>query len=460
MNIVIAGGGVSGQTLAEELSEEGADIVLIEQDPDLLEKIIGRIDIAGVAGNAASPKNLLEAGVKDADIYISVTSSDEINLISAIMARSIGAEFTVARVRNPEYTDHHREYVQRDLGKDLGLSMLINPEQAAAQDIAQMIKFPEANSVEHFSSNRVTLIELNVPEGSPLDGMSLREFGRVYKDVLLITIMRGDDILVPAGDAFIHRNDTIFIIGSRPAVNSFYRRAGYRKERIHNSMIIGAGDIAYYLIDYLNINHVDVKMVCQNYEEALKFSENFPKAVIVYGDTLDQNFLKEERIGTYDSVISLSNHDEENILNSLYALSLDVEKVVAKVSNVSLLKILGSLELHSIVTPKYIMNHRILRFVRSLTADSTSSVEALIRIADNKVEVVQFLVKESSRIIARPFREVKMRENTIVAFISRGDELIIPRGHNSIHAGDHVIIATTLPHIEEIDDILVDRGEE
>lgn len=147
-------------------------------------------------------------------------------------------------------------------------------------------------------------------------------------------------------------------------------------------------------------------------------------------------------------------------MNSLYALSLDVEKVIAKVSNVSLLKILGDLELHSIVTPKYIMTNRILRFVRSLTENTTSSVEALIRIANNKVEVMQFLIKESSRIIDIPLGEMKMRENTIVAFISREDELIIPRGHNSIHAGDHVIIATTLPHIEEIDDILVDRGED
>lgn len=460
MNIVIAGGGVSGQTLAEELSDEGVDIVLIEQDPELLEKIIGRIDIAGLAGNAASPKNLLEAGVKDADIYISVTSSDEINLISAIMAKSIGAKFTVARVRNPEYTHHHKEYIQRDLSQDLGISMLINPEQVAAQDIAQMIKFPQANSVEYFSFNRVTLIELNVKEDSPLNGMSLRNFGQTYKGVLLITITRGDDVLVPAGNASIQEGDNIFVIGSRPDVNSFYKKTGYRKERIHNSMIIGASDIAYYLIDYLNINHVDVKMVCQNYEEALKFSEDFPKAIIVHGDTSDQDFLKEERIETYDSVISLSNYDEENILNSLYALSLDVDKVIAKVSNVSLLKILGNLELHSIVTPKYIMTNRILRFVRSLTESSTSSVEALIRIANNKVEVMQFLVKDSSRIIGIPFWEMRIRENTLVAFISRGNELIIPRGHNSIQAGDHVIIATTLPHIEDIDDLLVNRGEE
>lgn len=460
MNIVIAGGGVSGQTLAKELSDEGGDIVLIEQDPELLEKIIGRIDITGLAGNAASPKNLLEAGVKDADIYISVTSSDEINLISAIMARSIGAKFTVARVRNPDYTHNHMEHGQRDLSQDLGINMLINPEQVAAQDIAQMIKFPQANSVEYFSFNRVTLIELHVKESSPLNGMTLRRFGQTYKDVLLITITRRDAVLVPGGNASIEGGDNIFVIGSRPDVNSFYKKAGYRKERIHNSMIIGASDIAYYLIDYLNINHVDVKMVCQTYEEALKFSEDFPKAVIVHGDTSDQDFLKEERLGTYDSVISLSKYDEENILNSLYALSLDVDKVVAKVSNVSLLKILGELELHSIVTPKYIMTNQILKFVRSLTERSTSSVEALIRIADNNVEVMQFLVKDSSRIIGVPLQELNLQENTLVAFISRKNELIIPQGPNSIQAGDHVIVATTLPHVEDIDDFLMDSEEE
>lgn len=455
MKIVIAGGGVVGQTIAEELADEGIDISLIEESEDLLEKIIGRIDITGLAGNTASYDNLMEAGVDQADIFISVTSSDEINLISAIMAKRIGAKFTIVRVRNPEYTKHG-DFMRRDLG----ITMLINPEWEAARDIVQTVKFPEANSVEYFAQGQVVLVEVLVKEDSVLNGMRLSRFGSTYDDVLVLTIEREDDVFVPKGDSTILADDSIFIIGSRPSMNSFYKEAGFRNERIHNSMIIGDGRIPYYLVDLLDDIHVDVKVISSNYDRAKYFSQAFPRALVIHGDTADQDFLQEERIASYDSVIAMSEHDEENILNSLYALSEDVPKVITRVSNVRLLKILGDIELQTTITPKYIMTNRILRFVRSLSNTSVSSVEGLIRIANNEVEVLQFLVKEGCRSADIPLTELKLKDNTLIAFIMRGKQLIIPLGRDMIKVGDHVIVATRHRHFDDIDDILASSKEE
>lgn len=448
MKIVIAGGGVVGQTIAEDLSDEGIDIVLIEQDEELLEKVIGRIDITGLAGNTASYENLMEAGVEQADIFISVTSSDEINLISAIMAKRIGAKFTIVRVRNPEYT-RHAEFMRRDLG----ITMLINPEWAAARDIVQTVKFPESNSVEFFAREQVVMVELQVKEGSVLDGMRLSRFGSTYDDILVITIMRDGQVQVPNGEADIRANDLLFIIGSRPSMNSFYKEAGFRSDRIQNAMIIGDGRIPYYLVDLLSDLHIDVKIISSNYQQAKYFSEQFPQALVIHGDTADQDFLQEERISSYDSVITMSEYDEENILNSLFALSMDVPKVITRVSNIRLLKILGDFELQTVITPKYIMTNQILRFVRSLSNTKISSVEGLIRIANNEVEVLQFLVKDGSQSANIPLKDLQLKDNTLIAFIMRNKELIIPLGTDMIKAGDHVIVASCHRHFDDIDDI-------
>lgn len=449
MNVVIAGGGVVGQTLAQNLSDEEIDVVLIEKDPDLLDKIIGHIDITGLAGNTASYENLIEAGVEDADIFVSVTSSDEINLISAIMAKRIGAKYTIARVRNPEYTEY-ADFMRQDLG----ISLLVNPEWEAARDISHIIRFPEASSVEFFAFGKAVMLQLTVSEDSPLNGMSLPQFGQNYSDVLLITVERDGETFIPKGDKNIQPHDEIFVIGSRPAINTFYKKTGFKSERINTAMIIGSSQIAYYLIRLLKDIHVDVKVASNNLSEATNLSEEFPEALVVHGDTTDQEFLLEERLAYYDAVITLTQNDEENILNSLFALSEGVGKVITRVSNVNLLKILGGIELQSVITPKFIMANRILRFVRSLTNTSVSNVEGLVRIAYNEVEVLQFLVKDGAQIADIPLFELDMKENTIVAFITRDKKLIVPRGNDSIKVGDHVIVATKQPYFDDIDDIL------
>lgn len=450
MKVVIAGAGVVGYALAEELAVEVDEVVVIEKDNHILQKIISQVDVTGLAGNAASYDNLIEAGIEDADLFIAVTQEDEINIISSIMAKHLGVRHTVVRVRNPEYTKHS-DFMRQDMG----ISFMINPDWEVARDIARILRFPEASGVEYFAHGQAIMIEMRIFESSVLTGMSIIEFGQRYNDILVVAIERGAEAIVPTGTVVLESGDLIQVIGAKPDVNTFYLDAGYSSRGIESTLILGENRIAYYLVDFLQQMNMQVKIICEKYTNAQEMAEAYPKAIVVVGDQTDQDFLHEERIEQYDAVITLSEIDEENILNSLYALSLDIPKVITKVSRVKLLDLLKDIQLQSVVTPKYRMVDLILRFVRSLRTSNISNIEALMRVADNKIEVLQFLVKDGSQITNVPLRDLSLKPNTLVAFIIRDDELLIPRGEDVIKMGDHIIIAAAEHyHFEKLDDVM------
>ena len=449
MNIVIAGGGKIGETLCQELSMEDIDIVLLEKNQNRLERIINKTDITGLTGDAADYDNLVEAGVQNCDLFIAVTPEDETNIISSVIAKKLGTTHTIARVRNPKYANH-MEFV-RD---SLGISMVINPEMEAAKDISQNLEFPEALSVEPFENGRVNIIEVIIKKNSRLVNTSLNQFRQEYGDVLICAVTHLQSTFIPSGETILREGDRLYVTGAKDDLNSFYKKAGYKDDKIRSSLIIGGGRITYYLLQLLAKAEMDIKVIELNYETAVDLSTQFPDVVIIRGDGTDQEFLNEERIEKFDSVVSLTGIDEENIINSLYSVSLGINKVITKVSRTGLLEILGDTGLQSIVTPKLLITDKILRFVRSLKNTKASNVEALYRIADNKVEALQFLVKKDSRVIGTTLNELNTKNNLLVAYIIRENKLIFPSGDDSICEGDHVIIVTTHKAFDDIDDIL------
>lgn len=449
MNIVIAGGGKIGETLCQELSMEDIDIVLLEKNQNRLERIINKTDITGLTGDAADYDNLVEAGVQNCDLFIAVTPEDETNIISSVIAKKLGTTHTIARVRNPKYANH-MEFV-RD---SLGISMVINPEMEAAKDISQNLEFPEALSVEPFENGRVNIIEVIIKKNSRLVNTSLNQFRQEYGDVLICAVTHLQSTFIPSGETILREGDRLYVTGAKDDLNSFYKKAGYKDDKIRSSLIIGGGRITYYLLQLLAKAEMDIKVIELNYETAVDLSTQFPDVVIIRGDGTDQEFLNEERIDKFDSVVSLTGIDEENIINSLYSVSLGINKVITKVSRTGLLEILGDTGLQSIVTPKLLITDKILRFVRSLKSTKASNVEALYRIADNKVEALQFLVKKDSRVIGITLNELNTKNNLLVAYIIRENKLIFPSGDDSICEGDHVIIVTTYKAFDDIDDIL------
>lgn len=449
VEIVIAGGGKVGETISEELAREGNDIVLIEIKAGRLEQIINKIDITGLAGDGAEIDNLVEAGVQDCDMFIAVTAEDETNIISAIIAKELGAKYTIARVRDPKYTNHI-EFVR----ESLGINMVINPELEAARHISRILEYPETLRIEQFEKGRVSMVELVIKENGPLIDTPLVQFRENYGDVLICAITRDYETIIPSGDTVLRKGDHLYVTGAQSDISRFYQKAGYKEEKIDSTLIIGGGGVTYNLLNLLKDKDMDIKVIEIKEEKAIDLSYEFPDVVVIKGDGTDQDFLDEERIRSFDSVLSLTGIDEENIVNSLYALSIGINKVITKVSRTGLLKILGNIDLQSIVTPKQLITNKILRFVRSISNTTVSNVEELVRIADNEVETLQFLVKATSRVVGVKLKDLDTKDELLVAYIIRGDDLIYPSGEDEILEGDHVLIVTKHKSFDDIDDIL------
>lgn len=449
VEIVIAGGGKVGETISEELAREGNDIVLIEIKAGRLEQIINKIDITGLAGDGAEIDNLVEAGVRDCDMFIAVTAEDETNIISAIIAKELGAKYTIARVRDPKYTNHI-EFVR----ESLGINMVINPELEAARHISRILEYPETLRIEQFEKGRVSMVELVIKENGPLIDTPLVQFRENYGDVLICAITRDYETIIPSGDTVLRKGDHLYVTGAQSDISRFYQKAGYKEEKIDSTLIIGGGGVTYNLLNLLKDKDMDIKVIEIKEEKAIDLSYEFPDVVVIKGDGTDQDFLDEERIRSFDSVLSLTGIDEENIVNSLYALSIGINKVITKVSRTGLLKILGNIDLQSIVTPKQLITNKILRFVRSISNTTVSNVEELVRIADNEVETLQFLVKATSRVVGVKLKDLDTKDELLVAYIIRGDDLIYPSGEDEILEGDHVLIVTKHKSFDDIDDIL------
>ena len=451
MKIVIVGAGVVGEALCSELSQINNDVILIEKNEDILNKIIEKNDVTGLAGNGASYENLLEAGVDSADIFIAVTEADELNIISCIMAKKLGAKYTIARVRNPEYTTN-----MRFVREELGISMMINPEEEAAKTIMNTLKFPNAESVDTFFSNRANILELVIEKDSQLSGMQLKNMDSRSEDKVIICIVeRGKEIIIPTGDFILAENDTIYVTGTNDAVTNFYDKMGYKKSKDINSvMLIGGGTLSHYLLKRLIKEKKQVKVIEKEREIAKKLSNSYLNAIVVEGDETDQEFLLNEGIGRYDAVVSLTDNDEENMVLSMFAKSVNSGKIITRMNRTLLLPILEKYEFCTPIVPKRVISDIIIRVVRSKMNIKGSKMNTLHRFGDNRVEAIVFEINEKSRSIGIPLKDLEILPEVIIAGILRRDELTYPGGNDMIEANDKVMIITTRKGVEDFDDIL------
>lgn len=451
MKIVIVGAGKIGEILCRDLSTEGNDITLIEQDPKILDRILAVSDIMGIVGNGANREVLGDAGVHDADIFIAVTTNDEINLISSVMAKKMGAKYTIARVRNPEYSEQ-MEFMRESLGIDI----VLNPEAEAAEFIRKNLEYPTALNVESFADNKVNLVEIMIEEGSFLDNLKLIDFKQKYFNNLLVCIVqRGQDIFVPTGSFILKTGDIIYVTGKHTELREFYRSLGRCDERIKSAFIIGGGRITHYLAEILLKKKMKLKIVEINDEKARELSEAYEDAEIIVGNGMDMELLEEENFNQYDACISLTGIDEENIIISMFADKIGVKKTITKINNTSLLNVLGSGGLQSILTPKKIIADYIIKIVRSLVgSQGENSIQNLYRLADNRVEAIEFSVREFSQVVGIPLKDLHMKKGVLILYILRNNTLLMPGGKDTILPNDRVIIITTQQYLDDIDKII------
>lgn len=447
MKIIVVGGGKVGTALCRSLVEEKHDVVLIEEKESVLKNITKRQDIMGIVGNGANFKILEQADVSNCDIFIALTAKDEVNMISAVLAKKMGAKETVVRVRNPEYSNAY--FKDKDF---LGFSLVVNPELLTARYIANSVDFPNALSVEHFVNGRVMLMEFMIADGSKLCQMTLSQFRKKFGNIVICAIERQGKLIIPDGDAVLKTGDKIFVTGNRVEMILFHNFV--KTKIIKNLMIIGAGRIAYYLLNILKHTRINLKVIENNQERAELFSQEFPDVHVVQGDGTAKSVLLEESVENFDAVATLTGVDEENIITSMFLETLGVQKNITKVNRTSLLEIIDTSQFSSIITPKSIAVDTMMHFIRGRVNAQDSNLDAMHHIANGRIESLQFEIRESNKMAGKSLSSLKFRDNILIAAIIRKGKTIYPTGEDVLQVGDKIVVVTFLKNITRIYDLL------
>lgn len=452
MNIVVVGCGKIGTAILSSLVAEGHDVVAIDSSSSALSLVTNIFDVMGVCGNGADCDTLSEAGIESTDIFVAVTGSDELNMLSCLIAKRMGAKHTVARIRNPEYNDRSLGFLK----KQLGLSISVNPELLAAQELFNILKFPSAVKIEPFAGRNFEMIELILKPGSPLDGMQLIELREKYKEKFLVcAVQRGDAVYIPDGSFVIKSGDKLGITASPADMHKFLRSIGVLQKQARNVMILGASRTTYYLAKLLSNIGTNVKILDRDENRCRLFSEALPKTVVIHGDGAQQELLLEEGIRSTDAFVSLTGMDEENILISIFALSQDVPKVISKVNRNELAAMAQKLGLDCIVSPHKIISNIVVRYARALQNSMGSNVETLYKLMDGQAEALEFNVRPESRLVNIPLKNLKLKKNILIAGIIRERKSIIPTGDDVILPGDHVVVLAANRRLQDLSDILM-----
>lgn len=450
MQIIIVGCGNVGSTLTEQLSSEGHNIAVIDVDSHRLQSMVDSSDVMGVVGNGASFAVQKEAGVEHAHLLIAVTGSDELNLLCCLIAKKTGGCHTIARVRNPIYS-MEIGYIK----EELGLSMVVNPEFMAAQEMARLLKFPSALTIDTFTKGRVEVVKYRVEDDSALCGQTLQQISAKLKaDILICTVEREENVFIPSGNFIIRPKDEISIIGVPQKMYAFFKNMGAAVAAVRNTMIVGGGEIAFYLAKQLLAMGIQIKIIEIDKKRCEELSELLPKAEIINGDGTDTKLLMQEGLMQTEAFVSLTNVDEENIMLSMFVKSMTKAKLITHVHRVFYDELIDSLDIGSVIYPKYITSESIIKYVRAMDNSLGSNIETLYRLNDNRVEALEFCVKKDSPVIGVPLQELPIKPDILICTISHKGAITIPGGQSVIQAGDTVIVVTTDTGLNDIKDIL------
>ena len=450
MNIVIVGCGKVGLSLVEKLSEEGNDITVIDPDASRIQNVTNQYDVIGIVGSGANFDTLQQANIAEADIFIAVTGSDELNLLCCIVAKRSSGCAAIARVRSPEYSEESNYFKEK-----LGLAMVINPEMASADKIARNLSLPAAIGVSGFARGRAEILRIRIPEGNMLHGRLLSELSEELRgNVLICGVERNGEVYIPSGSFRLQQGDELSFVCPSQDSRDFLGRVGFDAEPVQEVMIVGGSRAAYYLARTLLRSGVRVRILEISHRRCEELSELLPQAIVLHGDGTDANVLREAGIEYMDAVVALTGIDEENILLSLHTQEVSRAKAVTKINRIAFPKAIERLDLGSIICPKDITTNVIVGFVRSRSAQRDSSIEMLLRLFDNRVEAIEFIASDSSPLLNIPLRDLRLKPDLLITCIIHGSNIRIPDGDDCIQEGDSVIIATKQLGLRELEDIL------
>lgn len=452
MKIIIAGCGKIGSTILASLAGEGHDVTALDRDADVIGEVTNIYDAIGVVGNGADCETLSEAGIDSTDLFVAVMNSDEINMLACFIARRMGAKHTIARIRNPEYNDNSLDFMRRELG----LSMAINPEQLAAEELYNMLRLPSAVKVEKFSGQNLEMIELRLREDSPLSGMRLSDMrGRYKAKILVCFVRRGEDVFIPDGNFVLQCGDKIGLTATHGEIARLIKELGLLRKQAKSVIILGGSRTAFYLAKRLSDTAINVKIIEQNESHCNELSELLKNTVIIHGDGSNPELLLEERLSSADAFVALTGMDEQNILISIFASSRGVPKVITKINRNEMETMAGNLGLESVVSPRRIISDILVSYARALENSRGNHIETLYNLADDKAEALEFIVSpDAQSLIGIPLKTLDIKRGILIAGIMRGRTPIIPTGEDVILAGDRVVVIAAQQRLSDLSDIL------
>ncbi|MBE5953082.1 MAG: Trk system potassium transporter TrkA [Lachnospiraceae bacterium] len=449
MKIIIVGCGKVGMTLAERLSQEKHDVTVIDIDAEAIQKVTTLYDVMGVTGNGASFSVQDEAGIKKADLIIAVTSSDELNLLCCTIAQKVGECAAIARVRNPDYSEE-LSYLR----KQLGISLIINPELETAKEMSRLLRLPTAISMNSFAKGHVELVKFKLPEDNMLVGKKIMEIGASKLGVLICGIESEGQLDIPDGSNVFKAGDLISFIATPLNTHKFFRHIGMKTHHVKDCIIVGGGKTSYYLAKQLSEMNINVKVIERDKKHCETLCTLLPNALVINGDGADESLLLEEGIKEAGSFIPLTGLDEENILLTLFAKKNSKAKVITKINRSTFNDVIDGLDIGSVIYPRYMSTETIIRYVRGMQNSIGSNIETLYHIFENRAEAIEFEITEESQITGKPLMELTLKEDLLVACINRRGRIIIPRGGDTIQPGDTVVIVTTHTGFKDVSDIL------
>ena len=450
MKIIIAGAGKVGHSVAALLAEEGHDLTIIDRDPETIQHISNTRDVICVEGSATNPGTLREAGAEHADLLLAATEQDEVNMVCGISARKMGTAHVIARVRDPEYL-RQTEFLR----EALGLSVIVNPEYECAKEISRLLRFPGAVRVDSFSKGSVEIVEHKIPIGGALDGVVLKDLVQRFGAKILVSLVeRGKEAMIPNGNFVLQAGDRLSITGNSRELRRFFTAIGQYKRPVRRVMIMGGGRSTVYLTRILQESGMEVTVVERDRERCDLLCDLIPQANVVCGDATRSDVLQEDGLSAADAFVALTGDDEDNIITSLFAMNCGVNMVIVKVNRDYLDDILDNVGLNTVVSPKEIVSQQLTRYVRAMSNSLGGSMETLYRLADGKVEALEFKVGPDSACVNIPLKDLKLRPNVLICALIRGNKSIIPDGNSRILPGDHAVIVTAAGKLQNIDAII------
>lgn len=451
LKIIVIGGGKIGSTLAEKLTAEGNDITVIDTNSDVVEELSSRFDIRGIAGNGSSYSTLLEAGIETADLLIAVTASDELNLLCCTLAKKVGNCASIARVRNPDYSD------ELDYLRDkLEISLIINPELEVAKEITRLLHFPSAISVNSFAKGSVDIIKFKIPTDNVLNNMTLSAFQQQYKFNLLICVVeRNGTLTIPNGNFTLKSGDIISFISTPRVAYNFFKKINMESRKVNSAIIVGGGKTSYYLAKNLIQTGISVKIIEHNEQRCSELSSLLPEnIIIVNGNGTDESLLMQENLSLTDALIPLTGIDEENILLTLYAMRISPSiKAVTKVNRTNFSGVINELDMGSVVYPRHLVAELIVKYVRARKNSLGSNIETLYYMFDERVEAIEFNIDSDNNFLNIPLKNLKLKKNLLIASIARNERAFIPGGDDVLQLNDSVVIVTTNKGFTKLDDV-------